>query len=104
LPVRFNRNTLASVRIEHRAQLLDSLAIDRDDVEAARRKRVHSGQEVTRRQHKAALLRSSDTRRSPAVRRVHSAAHLDKHQGPVALTCRIKSISPPRACGPRATR
>src|SRR6185369_11991626 len=72
-------------RIERGAQPLDPIAVDRDDVEPARRRRRQPSQVVRRREHEAASLRCTDARRRAAEAIVAARADLDEDERAVAI-------------------
>ena len=71
--------------VERRAQPADLAAVDRDDVEAAWRRRSEAAQIVHRGKDKPALLGRADARRRTAVPRIAARTDLDEHERAVGV-------------------
>ena len=87
--------------VERGAQPLDAIAVDRDDVEAARRRRREAGDEMAGREHQPAPLGRVDARCGTAVNAVATRAHLDEDERAVAVAHHQVDLA---AAGSRSAR
>jgi hypothetical protein len=90
--------------VECRAQPLDALALDRDPVDAAGRRRPQAEQEMLRGEDESASLGRSDARCRTPWEGTAAGPQPDEHERAVAFAHDQVDLAAARTGAPRATR
>ena len=84
-------------RVERALEPFEPFAVDRDHVEAARRRRREARKVTLSREHQAALLGDTDAGRSAAEGRAAACTHLDEDQRAVPVAHHQVDLAAARA-------